>query len=91
MSRIDEARRAFLKNNIAQIKDSHTKKSIHESLHHGEAHKKGFNLPQIILGGQDGLVNVLGVILGVAAATSKTDVVIVVRWRSTWLILIPTS
>src|SRR3989344_3629914 len=32
----------------------------------------GSNLKDIILGGQDGLVNVLGIILGVAAATFNT-------------------
>lgn len=34
------------------------------------------NLSQIILGGQDGLVNVLGVILGVAAASGETRIVL---------------
>lgn len=77
MSRIDEARKAFLKNDVVQTKNSHTKKTIHESLHHGEAHIKGFNLPEIILGGQDGLVNVLGIILGVSAATASNQIVIV--------------
>lgn len=33
-------------------------------------------LPQIILGGQDGLVNTFGVILGVAAASSNINIVI---------------
>lgn len=33
-------------------------------------------LADVILGGQDGLVNVLGVILGVAAATNSTQVVL---------------
>ena len=37
----------------------------------------GSNLKDIILGGQDGLVNVLGVILGVAAATFNTKIIIV--------------
>ncbi|MEK6907546.1 MAG: VIT1/CCC1 transporter family protein, partial [Nanoarchaeota archaeon] len=38
---------------------------------------QNFNLKDIILGGQDGLVNVLGVILGVAAATFQTKIVII--------------
>ena len=37
----------------------------------------GSNLKDIILGGQDGLVNVLGIILGVAAATFQTKIIIV--------------
>ena len=43
----------------------------HHDPHHGE-----FRLADVILGGQDGLVNVLGVILGVAAATSDSRIVI---------------
>ncbi len=43
----------------------------HHDPHHGE-----FRLSDVILGGQDGLVNVLGVILGVAAATSDVRIVI---------------
>lgn len=41
-----------------------------------DPHHRASNLSDIILGGQDGLVNVLGVILGVAAATSDTRIVI---------------
>jgi len=37
----------------------------------------GSRLKDIILGGQDGLVNVLGVILGVAVATYDTKIVII--------------
>jgi VIT1/CCC1 family predicted Fe2+/Mn2+ transporter len=46
---------------------------IHERL---DAHRHGSQLSDIILGGQDGLVNTLGVILGVAAATSDSRIVI---------------
>jgi len=35
-----------------------------------DPHRHRSELSDVILGGQDGLVNVLGVILGVAAATS---------------------
>lgn len=49
-----------------------------------EPHKKGFKLPEIILGGQDGLVNVLGVILGVAAATLNSHIVIVAGLAATF-------
>jgi len=47
--------------------------------HHGE-----FRLSDVILGGQDGLVNVLGVILGVAAATSDTRIVIAAGLAATF-------
>jgi VIT1/CCC1 family predicted Fe2+/Mn2+ transporter len=42
-----------------------------------DPHARGSSLSDVILGGQDGLVNVLGVILGVAAATSDTVIVLV--------------
>lgn len=38
---------------------------------------KGTTLKDIILGGQDGLVNVLGLVLGVAAATATTRIVLI--------------
>ncbi len=45
---------------------------------------KTSNLKDIILGGQDGLVNVLGVILGVAAATFDTRIVIIAGLAATF-------
>ncbi len=44
---------------------------------HIEMHKAGSLLRDFILGWQDGLVNVLGVILGVATATQNAKFVIV--------------
>lgn len=41
-----------------------------------DPHRTGSSLSDVVLGGQDGLVNVLGVVLGVAAATSDTRVVL---------------
>lgn len=84
MSRVDLAREAFLKNNIERIKQAHSRSAIHKDIHHGEAHLKAFKLPEIILGGQDGLVNVLGVILGVAAATSSSQIVLVAGLAATF-------
>lgn len=46
-------------------------KLIHQELHRGS-----FYLSDVILGGQDGLVNVLGVILGIAAAGADQRIVI---------------
>jgi len=51
----------------------------HHDPHHGE-----FRLSDVILGGQDGLVNVLGVILGVAAATSDARIVIAAGMAATF-------
>jgi len=52
---------------------------VRESLH--QENHKGNRLSDIILGGQDGLVNVLGVLLGVAAASQETRIVIAADWR----------
>lgn len=51
----------------------------HELHHHDrvDPHRRASELSDIILGGQDGIVNVLGVILGLAAATGDSYVVIV--------------
>ena len=51
----------------------------HHDPHHGE-----FRLADVILGGQDGLVNVLGVILGVAAATQDARIVIAAGMAATF-------
>ncbi|HLG25637.1 MAG TPA: VIT1/CCC1 transporter family protein [Candidatus Gracilibacteria bacterium] len=50
---------------------------------HGELHK-GNKLSDVILGGQDGLVNVLGVILGVAAASQETRIVLAAGLAATF-------
>ena len=47
-------------------------------------HKQASGLSDIILGGQDGLVNVLGVILGVAAATSDPRIVLIAGLAATF-------
>src|SRR3989344_5832010 len=52
-----------------------------------ELHKAtsaGYNLRDIILGGQDGLVNVLGVILAVATAVSDVRVVLIAGLAATF-------
>ncbi|MCL5004126.1 MAG: VIT1/CCC1 transporter family protein [Patescibacteria group bacterium] len=49
-----------------------------------EQHRTEFRLTDIILGGQDGLVNVLGVILGVAAASQSPRLVIAAGLSATF-------
>src|SRR6266508_3762467 len=49
-----------------------------------DPHRGSSPLSDIILGGQDGLVNVLGVILGVAAATSDAHLVLVAGLAATF-------
>lgn len=51
---------------------------------HQDPHRRASSLADVILGGQDGLVNVLGVILGVAAATSDTYIVMVAGLAATF-------
>lgn len=72
------------------------RKKIFESLHERiraeehryhsvhDPHKQASRLSDIILGGQDGLVNVLGVILGVAAATHDPRIVLVAGLAATF-------
>lgn len=53
---------------------------------HSEKHldpKSGSLMRQIILGGQDGLVNVLGLVLGVAGATADTRLIIIAGLAAT--------
>jgi len=47
-------------------------------------HGRGSELKEIILGGQDGLVNVLGLVLGVAAATQESRLVIIAALAATF-------
>lgn len=65
-----------------------TKNTIHadEFDHHSlkDPHQQASALSDIILGGQDGLVNVLGVILGVAAATGDTYIIFVAGLAATF-------
>ncbi len=49
-----------------------------------EPHKGVFTLADVILGGQDGLVNVLGVLLGVAAASGDQRLVIAAGLAATF-------
>ena len=51
---------------------------------HHDPHRHESRLSEIILGGQDGLVNVLGVILGVAAATQDARIVIAAGLAATF-------
>jgi vacuolar iron transporter family protein len=49
-----------------------------------DPHRQSSGLSDIILGGQDGLVNVLGVILGIAAATHDPRIVMVAGLAATF-------
>src|SRR5512142_743713 len=49
-----------------------------------DSHRRASTLSDVILGGQDGLVNVLGVILGVAAATHDPRIVLVAGLAATF-------
>jgi vacuolar iron transporter family protein len=65
---------------------THEHFSAEHELHvHTDPHRRQVSgLSDIILGGQDGLVNVLGVILGVAAATSDPRIVLVAGLAATF-------
>lgn len=83
-TRIDTARKGYIKKDLESTKKAHEPSIIRQAVLHKEGHVTNFNLPEIILGGQDGLVNVLGVILGVAAATSDSRIVIVAGLAATF-------
>lgn len=51
---------------------------------HSDPHRAGSRLAEVILGGQDGLVNVLGIILGVAAATRDVRIVLAAGLAATF-------
>jgi predicted membrane protein (TIGR00267 family) len=59
---------------------------INEVIHHVQTdpHKRASGLSDFILGAQDGLVNVLGVVLGIAAATNDARVVLVAGLATTF-------
>lgn len=54
------------------------------SSNHHEKHQADFKLGDVILGGQDGLVNVLGVVLGVAAASNDARLVLAAGLAATF-------
>src|SRR6202165_3413076 len=57
-----------------------------QPLHEPDADKGGIGraLRDIILGGQDGLVNVLGLVLGVAAATAQLRIILAAALAATF-------
>jgi predicted membrane protein (TIGR00267 family) len=51
---------------------------------HRRLHLRGSTISDIILGGQDGIVNVLGVVLGVAAASGDSRIIIAAALATTF-------
>lgn len=70
--------------NTRDQQTSAAKKAAAELEGHANRSPTGSLLRQIILGGQDGLVNVLGLVLGVASATSNPGVVLVAGLAGTF-------
>ncbi len=68
--------------NLAPISTAYDDQVVYHN--HTDPHPRQSSLSDIILGGQDGLVNVLGVILGVAAATSDPRIVLVAGLAATF-------
>lgn len=83
-TRIEKAQEAYRKRDLKASYKVHTQKEIVGSLYHKEEHALNFTLSDVILGGQDGLVNVLGVILGVAAASGDSRIVIAAGLAATF-------
>jgi len=59
---------------------------LEDILHHTrhDPHQRASSLSDLILGAQDGLVNVLGVVLGIAAATNDVRIVLVAGLATTF-------
>ena len=59
---------------------------LNDVLHHThiDPHRQATSLSDFILGAQDGLVNVLGVILGIAAATNDSRMVLIAGLATTF-------
>ncbi|HYK08331.1 MAG TPA: hypothetical protein VEW42_02435, partial [Candidatus Eisenbacteria bacterium] len=53
-----------------------TQEAYDHHKNHQENHKFGNPLRDVILGGQDGMVNALGIVLGVAAAGGSAHILI---------------
>jgi VIT1/CCC1 family predicted Fe2+/Mn2+ transporter len=51
---------------------------------HKRLHRPGSAISDVILGGQDGIVNVLGVVLGVAAASANSRIIIAAALATTF-------
>jgi VIT1/CCC1 family predicted Fe2+/Mn2+ transporter len=69
------------------IQRRHLPKEEHDQLfyhRHDDPHQYTSSLADVILGGQDGLVNVLGIVLGIAAATSDPRIVLVAGLAATF-------
>ena len=84
MDRIGQAREGYLEGDFNKTRLSHTLKAIRNQIRHHEDHKTEYILPEIILGGQDGVVNVLGIVLGIAAATSTTQIILAAGFAATF-------
>jgi vacuolar iron transporter family protein len=71
---------------ILDMKPATQDQIINEVLHHiqTDPHKQASGLSDFILGAQDGLVNVLGVVLGIAAATNDVRIVLVAGLATTF-------
>jgi vacuolar iron transporter family protein len=71
-------------NSTHPLAPGHARDVQHHYHTHEDPHRVGSPLSDIILGGQDGLVNVLGVILGVAAASGETRIVLAAGLAATF-------
>jgi VIT1/CCC1 family predicted Fe2+/Mn2+ transporter len=65
-------------------KESAHQPSLEELEAHKRLHRIGSRLSDVILGGQDGIVNILGVVLGVAAASGNPRLIIAAALSTTF-------
>lgn len=68
------ARRLLFTRNMKDTSEPGNEEHHHET---ADPHRRAVWLSDVVLGGQDGLINVLGVVLGISAATSSSRIVLV--------------
>jgi vacuolar iron transporter family protein len=76
MQDADPARRGGPETRLARTVRATVATAVATSPRHREGHRQTNWLRDVILGGQDGLVNILGIILGVIAAGGSTNVLL---------------
>jgi len=69
---------------VAHLSNVNSKATAADLEAHKRLHRAGARLSDVILGGQDGIVNILGLVLGVAAASGSPRIIIAAALSTTF-------